>query len=69
MNMDQSDVEDRVETINRRLAELLGINPKDPDAEQKIRKTAERVAALKSEKTRLQGWLNTAASGEDPPRQ
>lgn len=69
MDLNQSDVEDRVDTINHRLAELLGINPEDPDAEQKIRKTAERVAALKSEKTRLQGWLNTAASGEDPPRQ
>lgn len=69
MSMDQSDVEERVDTINRRLAELLGINPEDPDAEQKIRKTAERVAALENERTRLQGWLNTVASEQEPGRQ
>jgi chromosome segregation ATPase len=67
--MDQSDVEQRVAECNRRLAEILGVNPEDPDAEQKIRERCERVAALEAERTRLQGWLNTRNAQEEPPRQ
>lgn len=57
-------MKERLQEIDRRLCELLGVNPDDPESLQKVERRAQEVGKLTSRRTRLRGHLNVQDTGE-----
>lgn len=59
--MDTDSIRERIEKIDRELADLYNVDFSETDEEQ-IRRRAEKSERLENERQRLEGYLNVHAS-------
>lgn len=67
MDTPHESLKTQIQELEERLAGILGVNPDDPEATEKIKERANKVGELNTRRARLQGELNVL-EGQDEAR-